>query len=107
MAARSRSASCGTSVAREDGDDFDFQQTMTELYERLELLNAEARDRQALLLAGMPEAAIEALARKQQLSAVLVVKAKDRTFQFGLMGGKFWEGDLPFPVEREAGPVGY
>ena len=40
-----------------------------------ELLNAEARDRQALLLAGMPEAAIEELARKQQLSAVLVVKA--------------------------------
>lgn len=40
-----------------------------------ELRNAEARDRQALLLAGMSEAAIKALARNQKLSAVLVVKA--------------------------------
>lgn len=40
-----------------------------------ELVNAEERDRQALRLAGMPDEAIAALARQQQLSAVLEVKA--------------------------------
>ncbi len=40
-----------------------------------EAATAEARDRQALLLAGMPETAIVELERKQQLSAVLVVKS--------------------------------
>jgi RND family efflux transporter MFP subunit len=40
-----------------------------------EMRTAEARDRQALLLAGMPEAAIEALARSQQLTTVLEVKS--------------------------------
>ncbi len=40
-----------------------------------ELVNAEARDRQALRLAGMPEGAMQQLARDQQLSAVLEVKA--------------------------------
>lgn len=40
-----------------------------------ENLNAEERDRQALRLAGMPEEAIEQLARTQKLSAVLDVKA--------------------------------
>ena len=39
--------------------------------------------------------------------AVLVVKVKVRTFQFGLMGSKFWEGELPFPVERKQGRPGY
>ena len=40
-----------------------------------ELKTAEARDRQSLLLAGMAEDAIDALARSQRLSAVLEVKA--------------------------------
>lgn len=40
-----------------------------------ELRSAEERDRQALRLAGMPEDAIDELARGQQLSAVLDVKA--------------------------------
>jgi RND family efflux transporter MFP subunit len=40
-----------------------------------ELLNTEARDRQALRLAGMPDAAISELDRDQQLSAVLEVKS--------------------------------
>lgn len=40
-----------------------------------ELTNAEARDRQALRLAGMPDKAIEELARTQELSAVFEVKA--------------------------------
>jgi RND family efflux transporter MFP subunit len=38
-----------------------------------EMLTAEARDRQALLLAGMPETAVEALASSQQLTTVLEV----------------------------------
>lgn len=40
-----------------------------------EMRTAEARDRQALLLAGMPEAAIEQLARSQRLSTVLEVSS--------------------------------
>jgi RND family efflux transporter MFP subunit len=40
-----------------------------------ELLNAEARDRQALGLGGMPEAAITELERKQRLNSVLTVKS--------------------------------
>ena len=40
-----------------------------------EMRTAEARDRQALLLAGMPEPAIEKLAKSQQLSTVLEVPA--------------------------------
>ncbi len=40
-----------------------------------ERLTAEARDRQTLLLAGMSEEAIDELARSQQMSAVLEVKA--------------------------------
>jgi RND family efflux transporter MFP subunit len=40
-----------------------------------ELLNTEARDHQALRLAGMPDSAIDELARGQQLGAVLEVRA--------------------------------
>ncbi len=40
-----------------------------------ELLNAEARDRQTLRLAGMSEEAVAALARDQQLSAVFEIRA--------------------------------
>lgn len=40
-----------------------------------ELRNAEARDRQALTLAGMPEQAIDQLARTQRLSAVITVRS--------------------------------
>ncbi len=32
---------------------------------------------------------------------VLVVKIKGQIYQFGLNPGRFWKGDLPFPVKRE------
>lgn len=32
---------------------------------------------------------------------VLRVKTKDVTYQFGLNWGRFWQGELPFPVRRE------
>jgi hypothetical protein len=38
---------------------------------------------------------------------VLRVRTDDRTFQFGLNAGKFWRGDLPFPVSRERGRLSY
>lgn len=33
---------------------------------------------------------------------VLRVRTSDRTYQFGLNRSRFWEGDLPFRVRREA-----
>jgi len=38
---------------------------------------------------------------------VLRVKAQGRIYQFGLNRGKYWDGELPFPVAREAASVGY
>ncbi len=38
---------------------------------------------------------------------VLVVRAGGKTYQFGLNWSRFWKGDLPFPVRREKGKVGY
>lgn len=36
---------------------------------------------------------------------VLQIKSNGRVYQFGLNAGKFWRGELPFPVEREKGAV--
>ena len=38
---------------------------------------------------------------------VLRVKTGQRVYQFGLNYRPFWESDLPFPVRREAGSLGY
>ncbi len=38
---------------------------------------------------------------------VLRVKANGVTYQFGLNWGRFWQRELPFPVRRERGRVGY
>ncbi|HOX46883.1 MAG TPA: hypothetical protein PK668_25015 [Myxococcota bacterium] len=38
---------------------------------------------------------------------VLRVKAGGRTYQFGLNPGRFWEGELPFPVKRQEMAMGY
>lgn len=32
---------------------------------------------------------------------VLLIKSKGQIYQFGLNPGRFWKGDLPFPVKRE------
>jgi len=31
---------------------------------------------------------------------VLMVETAQKVYQFGLNGGSFWKGELPFPVER-------
>lgn len=37
---------------------------------------------------------------------ILTVETEGRTYHFGLNGwGKFWKGDLPFQVKREAGKL--
>lgn len=38
---------------------------------------------------------------------VLRVRTDDRTYQFGLNPGRFWRGELPFPVSRERGRLAY
>ena len=38
---------------------------------------------------------------------ILKVRTDDRTYQFGLNAGRFWRGDLPFPVSRERGRLAY
>ena len=38
---------------------------------------------------------------------VLRVRTADRTYQFGLNPGRYWSGDLPFPVVREKARLGY
>ncbi len=38
---------------------------------------------------------------------VLRVKSKGKIWQFGLNPGKFWRGELPFPVTRESATMGY
>ena len=38
---------------------------------------------------------------------VLRVRALSKTYQFGLNRNRFWKGDLPFPVTREKGRLGY
>ena len=32
---------------------------------------------------------------------VLAVRTNDQTFHFGLNGGRYWDGELPFEVERK------
>jgi hypothetical protein len=37
---------------------------------------------------------------------ILTVEAQDKTYHFGMNGwGKFWKGELPFEVERQAGSL--
>ncbi len=38
---------------------------------------------------------------------VLKVETAERTYHFGLNGNRFWEGDLPFPVERKQASLRY
>lgn len=38
---------------------------------------------------------------------ILKIQTADACYQFGLNGGKFWAGELPFPVTREAGRLQY
>lgn len=38
---------------------------------------------------------------------ILKIRSGDATYQFGLSGGKFWAGELPFPVNREKGRLRY
>lgn len=40
-------------------------------------------------------------------SYILMVKFKGEIYQFGLNPNSYWEGDLPFPVKREEGKMGY
>jgi len=41
-------------------------------------------------------------------SYILTVETENRTYHFGLNGwGPFWKGDLPFPVQREKGKLGF
>jgi hypothetical protein len=38
---------------------------------------------------------------------ILRVRTGDKVYQFGLNGNPYWKGDLPFPVTRERGKLGY
>ena len=38
---------------------------------------------------------------------VLKLTTEEKAYHFGLNAGKFWKGDLPFPVEREKGKLTY
>lgn len=38
---------------------------------------------------------------------VLRLETSDGTYHFGLNPGKYWKGDLPFPVRREVGTMRY
>ena len=38
---------------------------------------------------------------------ILKIKTDAKTYQFGLNGNKFWQGDLPFDVERLSGRLKY
>ena len=38
---------------------------------------------------------------------VLRVTTDEATYHFGLNGGAFWKGELPFPVTRKKGSLGY
>jgi hypothetical protein len=38
---------------------------------------------------------------------VLRVDTADRTYHFGLNGGRYWKGELPFPVRREKAKLRY
>lgn len=38
---------------------------------------------------------------------VLKVQTPDKTYHFGLNWGRFWTRELPFPVSREQGKLGY
>jgi len=38
---------------------------------------------------------------------VLMIKTEEKTYHFGLNGGKYWKGELPFDVKREKGKLGY
>jgi RND family efflux transporter MFP subunit len=79
LEARTRRMLSGESLARDralhaDGIIARRRLLETEASHR-EFVNAEARDRQALLLAGMSETAIKQLARSQKLSSLVEVRA--------------------------------
>jgi len=38
---------------------------------------------------------------------ILMIKFKGNIYQFGLNPNKFWEGELPFAVNRQEGKTGY
>ena len=38
---------------------------------------------------------------------VLRVKSNSQIYQFGLNGGNFWQGELPFKCKRESTSLGY
>lgn len=38
---------------------------------------------------------------------VLKVETAEKQYHFGLNPGKFWKSELPFPVRREKGRLGY
>ncbi len=38
---------------------------------------------------------------------ILKIKTRSSTYQFGLNGSKFWEGELPFEVKRTKGKLKY
>jgi len=38
---------------------------------------------------------------------ILIIKAQGKIYQFGLNWNPFWRKDLPFPVKREKGKLGY
>ena len=40
-------------------------------------------------------------------SFVLRIRTGEMTYHFGLNGSAFWQGELPFPVKRENGSLGY
>lgn len=38
---------------------------------------------------------------------ILKIQTPGRTYHFGLNGGSFWKGELPFRVKRKKGKLGY
>lgn len=38
---------------------------------------------------------------------ILRVETKEKSYQFGLNGGRFWKSELPFLVVRESGSLGF
>lgn len=38
---------------------------------------------------------------------VLRIKTRGTVYQFGLNPGRYWSGELPFPVSRESAVLGY
>ena len=38
---------------------------------------------------------------------VLLIRSQGVVYQFGLNWGRFWSGEMPFPVRRESARLGY